>query len=515
MTAIQIDLPGVEEVIAELRKEVEEGLTRTVDEGLRTLPGPLPFGERSPSAEVRCARQANTDSVDVQLSNLTTHLSNAHNLVTGLQLVVDDYRRADIRLAAGFDVVNVTSPLPDDSPLDMAPLMAGAVGPIAPPALPDQPEYRSGYCLDWGAYNVPRLAAILQPEGSRAAYEKARAYDNCGGGLDSHREKMTRLMEKLAHFWVPDSSPAAVAYFERFSAHISAVAQDALCAETTAKGLDEVVENLGRAKLTLAGYKRDWDGVTTDFVPEFWDHAAEEVNAKGQRAMAACDEAIADWRKSIIVPQVAPAHTNFQSETVKAENHTRGGTAAAAQAVVPPVPGYNPVVGPTLSMTAAAGAPTLTQASPANPPSMLPVPPGVHQAAPGGGAWMLPGPGVGPRGRLVVPGKGIGAVMTAPAATPRPASGVIGPAAAARTAPSSIAGGVIGGHGPAKSRKPEGDVRPGTGDQLWQVRHGVTPVIDRPGEAAQERQATPLIGEGRDSEFAAWYRGMAEPWEGS
>jgi hypothetical protein len=64
---------------------------------------------------------------------------------------------------------------------------------------------------------------------------------------------------------------------------------------------------------------------------------------------------------------------------------------------VPPVPGYDPVATPgSPEFGGSSGAPRPVPAVPGQPVSMLPIPPG-SPYAPVGGAYVLPGPGVGSR----------------------------------------------------------------------------------------------------------------------
>lgn len=519
MPGIAIDLAGADAVLDKLREEVGDGLAPVVHQGRAGISGQALFGIGSPSPEVSAARTAYRDVATVCLANLTTHLSNAEDLVSRLEQAIEGYRQADT--LSTFTVMPQDADEQDDPTFSGGAFGSGMVSGFAvtfrPPPLPEPREYVTPYCLDWGAYNVPRDAAILQQEGDDGTYQQVMAFRALSAGLGAHYRRILLLRDELAMVWSPQESEAARQYQTLLDQHIAGVVQDAAVSSTNANLLYGIVDALAEAKGKINGYHDRWNQVTTDWTPEFWDHAAEQLDGLARDKLIETDSTIRDWRSGIIVADSAkpfapvPATPDEQSGSGAGSVGGGGGGYPVA-----PVPGRNPVTGPVL-----AGAPQPVPASPSNPPSMLPIPPGVSTLAPLGGAWVLPGAGTGPMGRLMPMPQPSGPTAPGGPAGPRgraglrpPSaglSGLVGGPGAAGTGP---AGGVIGGGGAHKPGRGGGKVGPGAGREQWEVRKGVRPVIDGSDHVAVPQVSAPQIrAPGSDGpEFNVWFAETATPW---
>jgi len=503
MAGIAIDLAGADAVAEKLRDEVAGGLAPVVHQGLAGIGSEALFGLGSPSGEVSAARKAYQDVATVCVRNLATHLSNAEHLVSTLEQAIEGYRLADAQLALAVR--------PDESDEDPtfsggaygSGMVSGFAVTFRPPSPPEPREYVTPYRLDWGSYNVPRDAVILQQEGDDRAYQQVMAFRALSAGLGAHYRRLLALRDELAMVWSPQESEAAAQYQVQLDRHIAAVVQDAAASSTNANLFYGIVDAMAVAKGRIDGYHARWNEVTTDLTPEFWDHAAEELNVMARDHLIETDSVVRDWRSGIIVADSAP---QFGPAPTAPEPVGGGGNSAAGGRgyPVPPVPGMDPVTGPAL-----AGAPQPVPASPANPPSMLPIPPGVSPLAPMGGAWVLPGPGTGPAGRLMPMPQPIAQQPIAPRPpTTGPSSGVVGGApGSAGTGPSGQVGG--GSRGAAKAGG--GKVAPGAGREQWHVRRGVRPVID--GSEPVDTPADRFTGGADGPEFDAWFPRTATPWK--
>jgi hypothetical protein len=60
---------------------------------------------------------------------------------------------------------------------------------------------------------------------------------------------------------------------------------DAACSRQTAYALNDTVDALVKARDQIRELKTQWDNVTTDWVPEWWDHEAADLNDKARQIM--------------------------------------------------------------------------------------------------------------------------------------------------------------------------------------------------------------------------------------
>jgi hypothetical protein len=286
-----------------------------------------------------------------------------------------------------------------------------------------------------------------------------------------------------------------------------ALLTDSACARQTGYALDRTVSALEKARDQIHPLTAQWETITHDWVPEWWDHAAEDLNRRARDIMRESDAAIAAAREYIAAPQ--PLNVTFGSSPKPIIEDSRSpsgseSTAADGQGPmtsVPPVPGYDPLtrITGTPGLATLPGAPQIVPAVPGQPVSMLPIAPG-SPFAPFGGAYILPGPGIGPRGYVVPmpPNPGIGRVtMGSQGSMPSTASGAAG---ASGMMPVPVAG----GQGPGSAHAPIYR-RPNV---TWEVGKGVPPVIrvehddlvpDRPSLKQEE-------------EFRDWFSDLAYPW---
>lgn len=526
VSEIAIDLEMVDQLVGWFRDEVGQGLTPAAQAGLRDITGPVPFGDGSPSGELMAARTAAATADEVIRANLSVHLSNADTLVTKLETIVAGYREADVSSS-----LTVSQAIPDrhePATAERPPGVGSFEGadPDSQVSLPSQRDYQANHQTNWRAYDVPRLAEVVAPQ-TPPVHRRAHAYECLGDGLDSYCRQLRQLRRDLAQAWPPERSSAAEGYLRRLKEHADAVEQDGYCARVTAIGLSRIADTLEEAKAQITGYDARWPAVTSEYAFPLWPFNATLLNEAAAAAMTSADSAIRDWRRQIVVPAPAPAF-----DTPGSGSSTTGGgsgstaltpgglgrqiVATAAQHVgageggysVPPVPGLDPVVGLDLTGTGPAPMPI----SAANPPSMLPIAPGASPIAPHGGAFVLPGPGVGSQGHLLPAPGAAGA-----AALPRTgARGVIGSPGGAgavlgqRGVPAT--GGVVGA-GAAGRTTPidKGGAGKADGDEIWPVRQGVPSVIDKP----QQHPAAEVTGgviTGDDLGFNAWFAKTATPW---
>ncbi|MBV1855290.1 hypothetical protein [Catellatospora tritici] len=366
-----------------------------------------------------------------------------------------------------------------------------------------QPEIQA-VCTFWGAFDVPRMWDSVRTEDDPLAWKQAQGWESLGQLLAEHHDRLVRMRNSLIDVWDPERSPAADEFFSFLDRLILAMRENAYAAVGTARGLDGVLSALKTAKEQVAPLKEQWDSVTSDWLPEWWDHAAEKLNDQARQAMTDAEVAVADHRRRIIVPQIYDYHeaqSGPEKEVDEGDGGDKGQRTGGPTPVrvsrpsgPPPVPGYDPVTpgGPDLEAL-----PPPVPAVPGSPVSVLPVPPG-NPYAPGGGAYVLPGPGVGQGGWI--------APMPVPGATgfAQSAGGSGRGAASAGMMPFASP---VGGPSPQGGR---GSGRAGRRDMLWHVEQGVPAVIE--GLPPASVPATRDEVAAQDEAFVDWFADVATPW---
>jgi hypothetical protein len=382
--------------------------------------------------------------------------------------------------------------------------------------LPRQPHY-DAWCTAWDAYDVPRIWDSVAEEDDAVGWGQVNGFRNMADELAKSYEDLRRSRETLAAAW---QSPAAAAMLARIDHFTESLLLDARCAATTATALDGIMDTLAKARMNVVILKRRWDSVTSDWIPEFWDNAAADLNEQAAVIMSDADQAIRDYRTQIITPDTA---RGVRQEELSAQlpGDPLDASASSGGKKIPPIPGYSPVGTANSSRDAQApadpelaGMPRPVYASPGEPVSMLPVPPG-NPHAPYGGAYILPGPGVGRSGYLVpMPGNG-----SSGRATPIQ-NGQWGAGRSAMGRPSMIGGGALSGGGlmpmamgsvpPASGQSQGGRDQKGKADTTWEVERGVPPVIEG---IATDAYIPGLPSAQQEDAFKDWFAELAYPWQ--
>lgn len=381
------------------------------------------------------------------------------------------------------------------------------VGPLPGPDIPRQPYWGVPWCTSWQAFDVPRIWDMVRGEGTEAARDQILGFLYLADLLDDQYRSWKIRRDQIFQAW---ESPAGQQFLLKLDGYGNDLLIDAACARQTAHALDRTVEALTKAKNEVAPLVDRWDRVTADDDPGDWNAVAQELNKQAWRVMAEADKAVSAARPYFAAPdlQQATIFVPYQGEEddekkQPAPGGPQGNEAkpkAPARSVIPPVPGHEPLIDaratPELSM--ATGSPQFIAAAPGQPVSMLPIPPG-NTYAPFGGAYILPGPGVG-RGGYVVPmpqGPGAGArpLMS-------PTFGAMGGASSpVGMMPMPIAGGQGGGSGSHSALYRRPTIR-------WQNDKGVPPVIKVDEGEFVPNQPTPR----QEEDFRDWFSNLAYPW---
>lgn len=390
------------------------------------------------------------------------------------------------------------------------------IGPLPYAETPEQPRF-GGRCVAWTAFDVPRIWDILAEEDNPRGWEQIIGFRQLAELLVDHHRRMKTQHHNLSQAW---QSPAAEQMLLRVDGLCRSLLSDANCAASTAYGLHGIMTTYADARVKVAGLYQEWNRVTTDWVPEWWDRAAEELNTKAQAIMEQTDVAVGDHRTRILAPELP--YEDRDRPDIDTDSGP-GDASAGLHTPIPPVPGHMPytdsgITGPELASSGVAYVPAM----PGQPVSMLPIQPGSHQA-PHGGAYILPGPGVG-RGGYVVPMPAPGGVSAAgrggigAGRGGGNAPGRYGPAGLPPGARPIIPGGAPGS-GMGMMPMPFGAPPPnnsGSGGALyrrpntvWPASQGVPPVIEGiPDDTVIPDQPS----EKQEDAFKEWFAELAYPW---
>ncbi|HEX6684597.1 MAG TPA: hypothetical protein VF062_17465 [Candidatus Limnocylindrales bacterium] len=392
------------------------------------------------------------------------------------------------------------------------------VGPIASPQLPEQPSWSAAWCARWNAFDVPRLWDMLAPEGNEAVWSQVGGFRRLADVLEEYYRLLRTRRDRIAQAW---QAPSAERFLELLDRNGTQLLSDAGCSRQTAYALDSTVSALVKAREQMRPLTQQWQEVTTRWWPDWWNREANRLNQEARQIMVEADKALAAARPKITAPDpIDPIKAPDFVEPVGAEPGGGGreppggtilppdGSAGRTRMRVPPVPGYDPVVTGSAESAELQNAPKLVLAQPGTPVSMLPIPPG-SSYAPNGGAYILPGPGVGPAS-YVVP---------MPPSSPGPGSGGGRPGGGIRPMPPSTAAAGSGGMGPAGMMPIPMTGGPGAGaaghgalyrrpNIVWQVDKGVPPVI----EVAQDEFVPDQPTLKQEEEFRGWFDDLAYPW---
>ncbi|NUT32133.1 MAG: hypothetical protein HOV79_03560 [Hamadaea sp.] len=381
--------------------------------------------------------------------------------------------------------------------------------------------------VNWQAYDVPRLAdAAREDPDSRAVPLGGRALADLTGHAG---ELLQAAIGRLEGSW-SDRSPAATEVFTYARTLAASLLGDAQAYHQLAADVGRICDELGMTRAEIDPLLREWEslGEQPGATAASLGAAAQDLNRRGRNAMGKLENALRHMRirgPKAYRPSVGgaerprPADPGGHHRRVPdfhRDDYTAVSGAAPPVPLSPPpgLPGVVTVLGTTATAfqstanvsandldrygsgdygdyidgsdgPSLTGGLPMTPFAPGSPVSMMPL--GMSSGmAPGGGAFILPGPGVG-------------------------AGGVLRKATMTWSAATSPTGSVIDGSGRGRGQLEEwARDLPGPsadGDLRWQVAQGgvgvITPgAVQGPGaRKAAEEEA-----------LRKWYADLAQPW---
>lgn len=383
---------------------------------------------------------------------------------------------------------------------------------------------------NWEAYNLPSIWTMLQKENACRGADRVLSWDGLAHDVRTQHRRLEEATQALAAVWPPEKN-ASARIFLKYMGQLATSMQETLRrAEDTRAGLNGILEALSEAQAAVRPWVEVRQIASDDFIPRWADHAEDDYDEKARQAMRNAEAAIADHSTQIRSPAL------FDPSRMVGDKHedlavgggaTRGtsaGSSVASSGTVdlggfgatpvpvqvphnpPPIPGANTGSGvdgsgPGTSVSQTAG-PALAGVLPVAPAPVVTPGVGVSPPPTAGVGAVIGGTGL--FGLAPAVGTGGGTIPVGGPLTPIVGRGASGGRQAVSVPSALPSGTVIGansagartgqaGRSSASGRSHVAQTMPanrhrrdendnvsieGKAAQVWDVLHGVEPVIE-------------------------------------
>ncbi|MDG6109760.1 hypothetical protein Daura_09060 [Dactylosporangium aurantiacum] len=325
-------------------------------------------------------------------------------------------------------------------------------------------------------WRLPQLWQMLAADNPTDAHLHLATLRRQQTALETQRDRLRTLRDRLADGWPPERSEAATAFIQRLNDMIRAMSLTATGAAEVRSNLSLITDALDRARRELAPLVAEYEKTTKLPDQRVGEHARRLLDDHARRILMTADAAVSDPAAALDV--ALPAYERFSMQGTVAVPVDGGGGSTGTRTGRPATPQFDP------PEPAAAEPPEFELAGGSGPTST--VTPVADPAGSIGGLvdHSVLGPGR-VLGRVVRP---TGVAAAGPGATngnPGVRGGALNTQSAIGAPGSGAAGarGGVGGMGgyrasdtaTSRRRTPEEG-----GGESWSVRQGVPPVIEAP-----------------------------------
>jgi hypothetical protein len=266
----------------------------------------------------------------------------------------------------------------------------------------------SSWCTNWGAFNTPRLWAMVSEEDDPDAWRQVAAWSQVSVAVGDQRARLQQAREALATAWPPEPGSAAEAFVTELDTLIGRMTSGAQDADTTATGLANILEALRTAKNQIRPLYDEYKSKNSDLVPSWWDNAEDEIDQKARTHMITAEQTVQQHVAQIKVPDA----------------YTMDPKAARGGYDDPTGPGTSPASSGSSAGSGRSGGGNVAVTVPHDPPPPMPGQDATVPDAPGGGDA---GGGSGGGGGGVVGGPGLAGGVITPPPPGAPPPGAHGP----------------------------------------------------------------------------------------
>ena len=160
----------------------------------------------------------------------------------------------------------------------------------------------SSWCTNWGAFNTPRLWAMVSDEDDPDAWRQVAAWSEVAGAVQQHRTRLVEARDALAAAWPPEQNGAAQAFVTELNTLIARMDTARADADTTATGLAGILEALRTAKNQLEPLYEQYKDKNSDWVPNWWDNAEDDIDKRAREQMIKAEQTVEQHVTQLKVP---------------------------------------------------------------------------------------------------------------------------------------------------------------------------------------------------------------------
>ncbi|GIE99013.1 hypothetical protein [Paractinoplanes rishiriensis] len=165
------------------------------------------------------------------------------------------------------------------------------------------PVLTSSWCTNWGAFNTPRLWSMVMNEDRTVGEQQADAWRSLADSVRAQRDALVKAKTDLAAAWPPEDNTSATAFVAELDILINRLTTAAADADSTAGGLENIVGALQTARSTIEPLWEEYKDKSTDWTPNWWDEAEDEIDVKARNAMIAAEARIQESVVLLKVPE--------------------------------------------------------------------------------------------------------------------------------------------------------------------------------------------------------------------
>lgn len=201
---------------------------------------------------------------------------------------------------------------------------------------------------DWDKYQVPTLASITNEDLTRT-WQQVGAWLSTADMIATTRRSMVGARADLAAAWPPETSEAAVIFYEMIDMIVGFMTDTENATRTNAAALGQTLDSMTATKDAVQQLHNTWQlyqrqmrdaatpsqAQTDEGLPYNW---TASLNAEAQGHMVATDQVVFDTTRSLIVPAELPPMMTVEPLTPVSVGGTSGSNSGTMKrhSVAPP-----------------------------------------------------------------------------------------------------------------------------------------------------------------------------------
>jgi hypothetical protein len=204
---------------------------------------------------------------------------------------------------------------------------------------------------------------MVKDEDDAVGRAQVSAWRSLAGSVSDQRTALVAAKADLVAAWPPEQNASAAAFVTELDTLIARLDTAAADAETTATGLDRIMNALQSAKQEIEPLWEQYKDKSDDLVPRWFDSAEDELDAQARQAMITAETAVQDSVAMLRVPEPYrleppvieddPRGLPTGDDSGSTSAGSGGGGSGSGLSVpvphdpVPPLPGRDPILADT------------------------------------------------------------------------------------------------------------------------------------------------------------------------